>query len=350
MGNRLRYRRGSCNHADPPMRALALCLALAVAATAQAQMPKTDTVKDGKDHPLLSRFAGSVLVGYNTKTFDAVALVAGKVGKNASDPNLPFEKMQPVEGRITRLAYNFAPDRSAAEVMRNYQQALAAAGFKTVFACDRAACGDNFGDFMLQRIDKDLKIEGGGDYWAPFNYGRLEPRYLLASGQRKGGGVAYAAVHVVPPADGKNGGVYLEIAEAEAMETGKVSANLSADQMAKGLAAEGKVALYGLYFDTDKADIKPESKPALAEMAKLLKGDPKLNVYIVGHTDNVGTLARNTELSQKRAEAVVAALAGEHKIDAKRLLARGVASLAPVAANDQEAGRAKNRRVELVRQ
>lgn len=336
--------------ANRPMKTAYLIAALAFAAGAHAQMPKADTVKGAKDHPLLSRFAGSMLVGYNSKTFDAVELVAGKVGLNAARPEVPFEKMQPVEGRVTRLAYNFAADRSAAEVMRNYQQALAAAGFKTLFACDRVACGDTFGDLMLQRLDKDLKVEGGGDYWAPFNYGRIEPRYLLASGQRKGGGMAYAAVHVVPPADGKNGGVYLEIVEAEAMETGKVSASLSAEEMAKGLAAEGKVALYGIYFDTDKADIKPESKPALAEMAKLLKSDPKLSVYIVGHTDNVGTLARNTELSQKRAEAVAAALAGEHKIDAKRLLARGVASLAPVAANDQETGRAKNRRVELVRQ
>jgi outer membrane protein OmpA-like peptidoglycan-associated protein len=333
------------------MRMLNLvAIGLVATASAVAQMPPADTAKAGKDHPLLSRFAGSRLVGYQAKTFDAVELVAGKYGTNAANPKLPFEKMQPVEGRITRLAYNYPADRSAAEVMRNYQQALAGAGFKTLFSCERDSCGGDFGDHMLQRLDKDIKVEGGSAYWEPFNHGRTEPRYLLASGQRKGGGLAYAAVYVAAPLGGKNGGVYLEIAEAEAMETGKVSATLSADEMAKGLAAEGKVALYGIYFDTDKAEVKPESKPALAEMAKLLKADAKLNVYIVGHTDNQGPLARNTELSQKRAEAVVAALAGEHKVDAKRLLARGVASLAPVAANDTEPGRAKNRRVELVRQ
>jgi OOP family OmpA-OmpF porin len=115
-----------------------------------------------------------------------------------------------------------------------------------------------------------------------------------------------------------------------------------------GLASEGRIALYGIYFDTGKSVLKPESNAQLAEMAKLLQSQPALQVYIVGHTDNLGSLESNMGLSQQRAQAVAAALAGPLKIDARRMRASGVASLAPVATNATEEGRARNRRVELV--
>jgi len=133
------------------------------------------------------------------------------------------------------------------------------------------------------------------------------------------------------------------------MQTGQVT--VDAKKLQSGLEADGKVALYGLFFDTGKADIKPESKAQLDEMAKLLQAQPALKVFIVGHTDNVGAFDANRALSLKRAEAVVAALtAAPHKIDAKRLMAIGSANTAPVASNAEEAGRARNRRVELVAQ
>lgn len=141
---------------------------------------------------------------------------------------------------------------------------------------------------------------------------------------------------------------YLEFVEPKAMPTGQVMVDAKALQ--GGLEAEGKVALYGIYFDTGKAELKPESRPQLDEMGKLLQAQPALKVYIVGHTDNQGSLEANLQLSQQRAQAVVAALAGTYKIDAKRLQARGVANLAPLAGNGNDAGRARNRRVELVAQ
>ena len=115
------------------------------------------------------------------------------------------------------------------------------------------------------------------------------------------------------------------------------------------ITTTGHAAVYGIYFDTDRAEIKPESEPALAEMAKLLKGNAALNVFIVGHTDNTGTLEHNMKLSQDRATSVVNALVSKQGIAAARLKAMGVASLAPVASNDTEDGKAKNRRVELVK-
>ena len=128
----------------------------------------------------------------------------------------------------------------------------------------------------------------------------------------------------------------------------EVAAN--AKFMSEGISSSGQVAVYGIYFDFNKSDVKPESDPALQEIKKLLSGNPTLKVFIVGHTDNVGGVDFNMKLSQARAEAVVKALTTKYKINPQRLKAYGVGQLAPVAPNTMEEGRAKNRRVELVEQ
>ena len=122
---------------------------------------------------------------------------------------------------------------------------------------------------------------------------------------------------------------------------------MDAAGMATGLGANGSVALYGLTFDTAKSDLKPESEPTLGEMAKLLKNNSTLKVYIVGHTDMVGDAAANIKLSQARAQSVINALVARG-IAASRLTPFGAGPYAPVASNKTEEGRAKNRRVELV--
>jgi outer membrane protein OmpA-like peptidoglycan-associated protein len=110
------------------------------------------------------------------------------------------------------------------------------------------------------------------------------------------------------------------------------------------------VALYGIYFDSAKAEVKPESQPALTEIAKLLGSNPKLKLHVVGHTDSTGEVAKNIELSRARAKAVALALTTKYSVPAWRLRAEGVGPLSPVASNADEGGRAKNRRVELVEQ
>jgi outer membrane protein OmpA-like peptidoglycan-associated protein len=143
------------------------------------------------------------------------------------------------------------------------------------------------------------------------------------------------------------GGYVLTIVEKQAM-TQEVTA--SAELFQSGLKTSGHVEVPGIFFDTGKSILKPESDAAVGEIAKLLKADPALKVYVVGHTDNVASLDLNAKLSQARADAVVQALVGKHAIGAARLAGRGVGPLAPVASNDSEEGRAKNRRVELVKQ
>jgi len=125
---------------------------------------------------------------------------------------------------------------------------------------------------------------------------------------------------------------------------------VDAAALASDITRTGHSAVYGIYFDTGKADIKPESDAALKEITKLLQQDPKLKLHVVGHTDNVGTLASNMDLSRRRADAVARALTTKYQIAALRLTSEGVGPLAPVMSNDSEDGRAKNRRVELVKQ
>jgi outer membrane protein OmpA-like peptidoglycan-associated protein len=120
--------------------------------------------------------------------------------------------------------------------------------------------------------------------------------------------------------------------------------------MGNDINSTGHVSVYGIYFDTGKAEIKPESDTAIAQISKLLKNSASLKLYVVGHTDNVGTIDANMKLSKDRADAVVNSLITKYGIQAERLKSYGVASLTPVASNDTDEGRAKNRRVELVKQ
>jgi outer membrane protein OmpA-like peptidoglycan-associated protein len=145
----------------------------------------------------------------------------------------------------------------------------------------------------------------------------------------------------------KGKGIFLTVIEKEKMKQEVVA---DAAFLGEGIRSTGHVAVYGIYFDFNKAEVKPESEPALKEMAKLLQQDGQMKLYVVGHTDNVGGLDYNLKLSQARAEAVVKELVSKYKIAPDRLKAGGVGPLAPVSSNDTEAGRAKNRRVELVKQ
>lgn len=138
----------------------------------------------------------------------------------------------------------------------------------------------------------------------------------------------------------------VDVMELKAMAQKMVT--VKAAEMAQAINTQGRVALYGLYFDTAKAEVKPESKDTLEQIAQLLKTTPKLKLLVVGHTDNVGEFSGNMDLSRRRAESVIQALVHQYKVDRKRLSPVGVSFASPVASNDTEDGKAKNRRVELV--
>jgi OmpA-OmpF porin, OOP family len=157
-------------------------------------------------------------------------------------------------------------------------------------------------------------------------------------------GSALTGVYVEAFNDGRS--YELTIIESQPMQQ-EVVADASA--MRNDLAGTGKTIVQGIYFNTTSATIKPESELALAEMVKLLNGSPALNVYIIGHTDSAGSLESNLKLSSDRAMSVVKALTARG-VAASRLKSVGVGPYSPVASNDTDEGKAKNRRVELVKQ
>ena len=162
--------------------------------------------------------------------------------------------------------------------------------------------------------------------------------YHYYAGRRiEGGRETYASVVVSE----NNRDIYAQliVAETRAIENKMVDAAA----MSKGLRETGRIALYGIYFDTDRAVLKSESRPALEQIAKLLAGEAQLNVFIVGHTDSQGPYAYNLDLSRRRAEAIAEELVKNYRIGAPRLRTAGVAHLAPVGSNGNEAGRALNR-------
>lgn len=116
------------------------------------------------------------------------------------------------------------------------------------------------------------------------------------------------------------------------------------------MAEVGHVEVPGIYFDFGKSEVKPESKPALEQVAALLQANPSMRVWVVGHTDSVGSAESNVALSNARAASVIRVLTQQMGIASRRLAPHGAGPYAPVASNKTEEGRAKNRRVELVEQ
>lgn len=331
----------------------ACAAALFVVLEAGVAVAAETDVKGGKDHPLLTRYQGSWLVAAETRDFEE-----SQVPSTYERASKAWVKAQAVEGERTRLVYVAPRGRGVLEVQRNYEQALTQAGATRLLRCAISEpCAGALSELHEAYVDWVMNVPGNvkiDDAFGALNNSRGGYRHALYKLQRSGANT-YVSILTTEadstasaPLPGRAVTV-VEIVQARPMDTGKVTVT-SASAMGSGMAAEGKVALYGIFFDSGKAEIKPESKPQLDEMGKLLNGNKNLRVFIVGHTDNQGALEANLALSQKRAEAIRAALLKDYGIDGKRLVARGVANFAPIASNAQEAGRARNRRVELVEQ
>ena len=357
------------------MRRVLLAAALALfAATAQAQVDPRYAKELGSNAPasadqLLPRYAGSFILAQTKKDFDELSLPLGKVVgasySSEADKKLRYEKTQTVEGRLTRTVYVVPEGRSTLEVVRNYTNELEGKGAKALFLCGKTECGEEF--HKLHGVPRALKPEGTAytrerrdltgnvlEYVDP----NADQRLWVGQWTREGAGDVYVSIYAATQTGGSLGSVsgalkgrvlvMLDVLETKAMQQNL--AFVSAEQIGGALGKDGRVALYGILFDFDKADLKPESDKQLAEMANLLKSSAGLKVFIVGHTDNKGALAYNTDLSQRRADSVVRALATRFGIAADRMVSKGVGPLSPLASNESEDGQAKNRRVELVRQ
>ena len=298
-----------------------------------------------QDHPLVSRFKGAEIIGYRQVDFDKATFPTGPMVDRA------FPKARRVGGRLTAIGYSVPAGKETAEVLENYRRALQAAGFQIVYAChggrdavDGACGGFIFGTTYADPIIAHMR----GDARRMVNTLDAKDASYLTATLDRAGSKATVGVLVGHDDDESSPAVLLQIVEETPMDQDQVK--VDAATIGKGLASAGKIELYGLHFATDSDKLQADSAATLSEMAKALNASPKLKVFIVGHTDNSGTLAHNVELSQKRAEAVVKALHATYAIASERMAAKGLASYSPVAANTNEAAKARNRRVEMVAQ
>jgi OmpA-OmpF porin, OOP family len=260
-------------------------LSLPVLSVAQEDVPGS------KDHPLLTRVPNFYIQDYEDKEFDQADF------KNSKGEDIK------VEGEIYDIFYVIKEGKKVPgkfQILKNYENAIEKIGGSTVYEIGKEGW---------------LKVDKGGKTTLIYVDARTTGQYDL------------------------------KIIEKKAM-TQEVVAN--AKSLANDISATGHASVYGIHFDFNKATVKPDSEPTLKEITKLLKQNPKLNLYVVGHTDNVGKIDYNMQLSNARAEAVVKALTTRYGVSQRRLDPHGVGPLAPVASNETEEGRALNRRVELV--
>jgi outer membrane protein OmpA-like peptidoglycan-associated protein len=272
---------------------VSLILMIAILSSIIAQ----DDEEGGKDPALFTRMPNHYISSFTDHEFDSYEFPVGQ------------DKKQAVEGHYINVNYNSKENTqlpSGLQIIRNYTNAIKKIGGQIVF---------EFVDGGYQNTTMKL-VKDGKEVWA----------HVYAAG---------------------NGMYSIFVVEKQAMEQDVVA---DANSMANTIKETGKVALYGIYFDTGKATLKPESESALKEIAKLVKADPGLKLYVVGHTDNTGGFDANMKLSMDRATAVVNELVSKYSVNASVLKACGDGPTAPVATNATEEGKALNRRVELVKQ
>jgi len=266
---------------------LSLCCAL-VLGTASLRAQDQDA-EGCKDSAIIIRMPGSTIHSCENKEYEQATLTVGK----DNDGN---EKQKTVEGEFHSWDYGTREGVSEIQVFRNFETALKKAGFTLVYE-------DSPRLITAQKGKTWYKLENSGSYY------------------------------------------YQTIVTEKEMEQ-EVTADASS--LSDELNKSGHVAVYGIQFDTGKATIQPASANVLGEIVKLLQQNADLKLRVEGHTDSQGNGAANQALSEKRAQAVVAWLTGKG-ISASRLTAKGFGATKPVADNSTDDGRAKNRRVELVK-
>jgi len=320
---------------------------LAAATASAADLP------GAKDPVGLRRFEGSEIIHYTVSARAEYFLARGEGATGAG-----FAKEERVEGALERVVYKAPLGTTSAEVFHAYQQVLAKLGFTETFRLDTGAL------YALSAKDFQERFYLQSDYAAqkdnaqtPFQDGK-DPYYLTARLVRDDQ-IVNVAVFVVESdgldwqEPGLKQGIVIRLDQpvigVDVVSSRRVfhPVEIKAPDLAKALTDTGKVDIYGILFDTDKTELRPESRATLEEVAKLLKSDPALKLEVGGHTDNTGGADHNMKLSLGRAAAVVNALVTAYGIDKSRLATKGYGDTKPIAPNDSDEGRAQNRRVEL---
>lgn len=302
-----------------------------------AASASADDIDGAGDHPQIPRVAGSSIVYYETSDYDRLTVPTGRWDGDEVESSVSLE------GEVIRLSYTFDDtSTSTLRIKRSYLQALEGSGFEILYA----ASGDDLsgGEGRLFFVHgSDLFTRGARDCCRLANRDR-DIRYIAArsaDGNVLVGIITFNARQVGPA-------VSLAVVTAGEMDDAMDHQPLTADEMETGLIEQGRVAIQNILFAFDSDEILPESADALATIAHLMKDRPSLELVVVGHTDSVGDFDYNLRLSMDRASAVVNELVNQHGIARERLRPAGAGMMAPATTNRSEAGRAENRRVELV--
>lgn len=287
---------------------------------------------------VLSRFEGSIEKGVYEVDYGSIAYT------RTAEREPTVER---VEGAVISRVFTKPADKTNLEVFRSYRQELAAAGFTIHLAAEAGSSTELavralYAEPHTPAFDaRSYRPTEGRVGRADLSRLGTQAEYYLVASHSLGGAERWVAVVIC-----RYENLYMvEELTVAAMEAGTVT--LSIDRLRAAMADSGKIAIYDIHFATGSAAIEPESASALSVIAAYL-GETDDTFYIVGHTDDTGTLAGNLTLSEQRAAAVKAALVNDYRVDGARLETRGVGPLAPVSANTNDAGRALNRRVEIV--
>ena len=261
------------------------------------------------------------------------------------------------EGPRTIIYYKLPPETTTLEGIRQYEAELKAKGYERLFEASGDDLDNGYNRFVT-RIYPEVKGNERLYYVHDFNHD--DKRYALYK-LTGGEGAIYVSLYAFAIND--YSGIGAESQKLKGVEVGRVLLRVDilregamkermvvvkADEISSAINKTGQIAIYGIFFDFDKAEIKPESAATLTEIATMLKGATGKKFLIVGHTDNQGGLEYNGSLSKRRAEAVVNALKKQYGVNGEMIVPVGVGMVAPVAPNTDESGRAKNRRVEVV--
>lgn len=334
---------------------LPLVQALLLSAIVAAGSATAADVAGAADHPQVKRVQGSSIYFRSAADFDALKLATGKVEWSGAEGKVkPFPSVTAEGKRLTNY-YRLPSGIGVLEALRNYEQDLREAGFKILFSGRGEAVETvGYNNQIAREVYGMRGTYGSAEEKAQWPFQETdESQAAYLSARRSGdGGELFVSVYLVANKHDQWLQLPLGITLAR-VDVVEVRAReqrmelVSSKEMAGEIGRNGRVALYGIEFDFDSARLRPESAATLAEIARLLKEQPKLSLLVVGHTDSAGGFEYNRKLSQQRAESVVADLVGRG-VGAARLFPVGVGFAAPVAANTSEEGRAKNRRVELV--
>jgi OmpA-OmpF porin, OOP family len=244
-----------------------------------------------------------------------------------------------IEGKKSSILYK-APKHGLFEIFSTYKKLLKKKGFEIVFECEKdSSCGGNFRDALYNL--NPFENNPGWTYSSAIVGGR-SANYYIAAKKKIAGNDTY--VSIFANSGWWNHPMYrVDVAQISALDT-KV---IPASDIEKTMAAEGRAIFYGINFNSGKSAIKTESEATLAQIAIFLK-KAKGQFYVVGHTDDQGSLSSNMTLSQARANSIVDSLVKNHSVPTNKLSPHGTGPLSPVASNLNEDGKALNRRVEIV--